>query len=442
MKADFLRRESAPAEQSPFGTSLLAEIRSRFHYVDEDPFSHRKRIFFENGGGSLTLKSVVTRSAEVMAVPDGSSRNNPAAKWLLGTLNEGEKAVRCFLGTEAAGQIVIGSTGTDIMFRFAHTILSQSQGGSVVSSLLEHAASHDAAGYWAQALDFEQINIPLPADTAIVGAQDYAAAVRADTVLATVIHTSHVSGMRVDVPAIVSAIRTRAPQCYILCDGIQHAAHGPVDVANYGVDAYIYSPYKAFSHRSGAFGWINDRLKLLPHEKMEGKPADNWNLGGRDPALFAGQAAQVEYLIWLGGHFTIDTDDRALVVAAMSAIGAHEASLIHLLLFGKPELPGLLKMQGVAVIGEDRMTTREGAVSFHVRGHSALAIVAALEEMGIRTHYRLNEPASSSRYTLQSVNMPDCVRVSFCHYNTASEVERLLTALPAVIGRSAQDEAT
>ena len=423
------------AMTAPFDATLLDDIRSRFLYVDEDPFSGQKRAFLENGGGSLTLKSVVHNSAEVMGIPDGSSRGNAAARQLLERINAGKMAARCFFGAggDDSGQLVTAATGTEILFRLARTILLQSSSGSVVSSCLEHAASHDAAGYWASRLGFRHISVALPASTGVIGPDDYAHAVKADTVLATVIHTSHVTGMRADLSAIVKAIRSKSPSCFVLCDGIQHAAHGPIDVGSYDVDAYVFSPYKVFSHRSGALGWIAHRLAVMPHEKMEGKAAENWDLGGRDPALFAGLAAVVDYLSWLGGRFTKDAEPRSRVVAAMQAVNRHEAGLIHFLIHGKNGLRGLIDLPRVTVIGETGIARREGAVSFNVRGRSSRDVVAALEAQGARTHFRLNEPSSSSRFVLQSLGLDDCVRVSFCHYNTAEEVGRVLSVLSQLV---------
>ena len=40
-----------------FSPNLLAEIRKKFAFVEECPFVG-ERIFFENAGGALTLKSV------------------------------------------------------------------------------------------------------------------------------------------------------------------------------------------------------------------------------------------------------------------------------------------------------------------------------------------------------------------------------------------------
>ena len=41
---------------------IIKNIREKFAHVEDCPYSG-KRIFFENAGGSLTLKSVVDRSA-------------------------------------------------------------------------------------------------------------------------------------------------------------------------------------------------------------------------------------------------------------------------------------------------------------------------------------------------------------------------------------------
>ena len=43
---------------------LIDEIRDRFAHVETCPYQG-KRVFFENAGGALTLKSVVDRSTEV-----------------------------------------------------------------------------------------------------------------------------------------------------------------------------------------------------------------------------------------------------------------------------------------------------------------------------------------------------------------------------------------
>ena len=56
-----------------FEESLQQQIRDRFMYVDHCPYQG-PRIFFENAGGALTLKSVVEVNTELAGIPDNQGR--------------------------------------------------------------------------------------------------------------------------------------------------------------------------------------------------------------------------------------------------------------------------------------------------------------------------------------------------------------------------------
>ena len=421
--------------KSPIDDALMAQIRDRFFHVESDPVTG-PRIFLENGGGSLILKAAIEKSAETAAYPDSPSRRNETAGHIAQIMRKGKADLGHFFGAES-GQIVYGATGTEILFRVVRSGLENAERGSVLSSSLEHSASHDAAFCWAQAFGHEHIDIPLNAETGAVTPQDYAAATRPDTRLATVIHTSHVTGKRVDLGGITAAIRSVAPDCLIICDGIQHAPHGPIYAERDDVDAYVFAPYKAFSRRGGAFGWVSDRLANMPrNDQMVGKPADNWSLGSPDPSLFAAASAIHDYLCWLGAHFTDSANERDRVVAALDAATAHEVSLIDLLINGKDDLPGLAAYNSVTLIGDKTMQDREGAVCFAVNDRKSTEIVDAFAQHDIRIHHRGSDDASSSRFVLDSVQLDDCVRVSMCHFNTHEEIEAVLKALPEIVGPS------
>lgn len=60
-----------------FDAALLERLREQFANVDADPYTG-KRIYFENAGGALRLKSVIDAVAAQMALPDNAGRNNPA----------------------------------------------------------------------------------------------------------------------------------------------------------------------------------------------------------------------------------------------------------------------------------------------------------------------------------------------------------------------------
>lgn len=431
MKSDLSAISPPP---SPFTHTLMQQIRDRFFYADADPISG-PRIFLENGGGSLVLRAAVERRAALQALPDSASRRNDSAARLRETVALGTQHLRQFFGVES-GHIVYGATGTELLFRIVRAALERAPQGSVVSSSLEHTSSHDAALNWAAAFGHEHIDIAFDPETVLVTPEQYGRAVRPDTVLATVIHTSHVSGTRVDLPGICAAIRAVAPRCFIVCDGIQHAPHGPVTAETDGVDAYVYAPYKAFSPRGAAYAWVSERLANVPRNDTHGKAPTNWSLGSSDPSMYAAISAVHEYLLWVGEQVAHPADPphspAMAVQAAMRAINDHERSLIHRLIHGAPGLTGLAGIPGVRLVGGLDTSTREGALSFALPGHKAMDLTDRFAERGIRVHYRTGGAGSSARFVLDPLGMADALRISLCHFNTEAEMDAVLKALAEI----------
>ena len=108
----------------------------------------------------------------------------------------------------------------------------------------------------------------------------------------------------------------------------------------------------------------------------------------------------------------------------------HEAALIQLLLFGEDGLTGLAAFDGVTLVGPPTLAGREGMVSFNLDGLRAPALVRRFAEHDIRVHARIADGYSG--HILAALGIPDCLRVSMCHYNTLDEVRALLRALRAI----------
>jgi selenocysteine lyase/cysteine desulfurase len=409
-----------------FAPDLMAEIRARFAHVERCPIANTPRIFFENGGGSLKLRAAVERSAEMALLPDQEQRDNDASRHLSRLIEDGRRDLLLFLGA-STGQAISGETGTELLYRLIRAVALSAPPGPVMSSNLEHPASHDAAHYWAKATVRRWIDIRFDPRSGTVTPADYARAVTPDTRIATVIHTSQLTGYRVDLAGIVKAIRAVAPDCYVIVDGIQAAPHGAIDVDESGCDGYVFSAYKCYSRLSTGFAWLSDRLTQVPHEHMLGKPVRYWEFGSRDPGIFAAHSTVIDYFCWLGAKFTRSRDRRALLVAGAQAMEAHENALLHLLLFGDDSVRGLSQIKGVRVIGPADLAGRQGIVSFRLDGMTSPALVQALAARGIRTHARITDAYSG--HILEELGLPDCLRVSFCHYNSAEEIRALLGAV-------------
>jgi cysteine desulfurase/selenocysteine lyase len=383
---------------------LLEEIRNRFAHVDSCPFSGQ-RVFFENAGGALTLNSVVNTSTKFAAIPDNQGRANAGAEALVAIIKK-SKADMCTFFNASNGQFFVGESGTELTYRLIRTAVMGSGGGSVIGSTVEHPASRSAAQHWAKQANMPYISVAHDDATGLVTADAYTAKMTAEVKVATILHTSPVTGMAIDVASIAAAIRAIAPDCFIIVDGIQHASHG------YGV------------------AWASDRLSQLPLEALIDGPLENWEMGTRDTGAYATFSDVIDYFDWLGGQVSDTTEPRARIEAAGAAIKSHEKLLTDAMLFGTGNLPGLAEIEGVTIIGGQDNPSREGLVCFALQTVPALDIVEKLNQSGIRTHIRKADHYSGN--ILTPLGLPAAVRVSMCHYNTVGEVTAFLTAMKEI----------
>lgn len=413
---------------------LMDAVRSRFAHVDSCPFEG-PRVFFENAGGALTLKAVAETSALYAAYPDNQGRDNPASRALMAAIARGKDDMRLFFNAPA-GQVFVGESGTEVLFRLIRTAaLGAEAGGIMLSTMLEHPASRSAMARWAEVTNRPHVLVPHDNASGNVSAEDYLRHITPDVRVASIIHTSPVTGMAVDVAAVAAEIRNAAPGCFIIVDGIQHASHGAVDIAAAGIDGYAISPYKVFSRHGYGVGWASDRLTACTKETVKGGPATNWEMGTRDAGSYATFSDVVNYLAWLGGHFTAETDRRKRLEAAGKAIHAHEHMLAEKMICGMGNLRGLKDIPGVQIIGGPDNRRREGVASFVLQGSSSEAIVAHLNARGVRTHTRKADHYSGN--ILAPLKLTDCVRVSFSHYNTETDVAQFLAALDEFLEKAA-----
>ena len=407
-------------------TALTSNIRNQFAHVETCPFSG-SRIFFENAGGALTLKSAVETSGTFAAIPDNQGRDNPASAALVDVINRAKADMAVFFNAPA-GKFFVGESGTELSFRLIRTaIMGSKPGGAVIGSSVEHPASRSAALHWAEIASKSYIDVPHDDATGQVTADMYAGRMTPDVRMATVLHTSPVTGIANDVAAIAAAIRAVAPEAFIFVDGIQHASHGRIDIESYDIDGYVVSPYKVFSRHGYGVAWASDRLTALPIETLKNGPSGNWEMGTRDTGAYATFSDVVRYFEWLGEQVSDASNPRAKIEAVGKAIHDHEQALTDAMLHGIGNLPGLANLPGVTILGGADNPDREGLVCFALDHVPAADIVAKLNAEGIRTHIRRADHYSGN--ILKPLGLDAAVRVSLCHYNTVDEVRSLLAAM-------------
>tara|TARA_E500000075_G_scaffold108277_1_gene101534 strand:+ start:9207 stop:10463 length:1257 start_codon:yes stop_codon:yes gene_type:complete len=405
---------------------LIESIRKKFMHVETCPFEG-DRIFFENAGGSLRLKSVVETSALYASYPDNQGRENEASKALVRSIENGKSKMRLFFNADR-GDVIVGESGTELLFRLIRTAaLELPRGGTMLSSTLEHPASMSAMKKWAKNTLRSHIIVEHDDELGTVDEKAYLKKLTRDVRVVSIVHTSPVTGMTVDLEKITKEVRNVTPDCIIIVDGIQHSSHGAIDVQKYNIDGYVVSPYKMFSRHGYGVAWASDRLCALGKEQLVGGPFQNWELGTRDAGSYATFSDVVDYLDWLGSNFTNSESARERLEASSVAIKAHEEELVNLALHGSENLIGLIKIEQIEIIGDLASTSREGVVSFYFKNKPSTLIVEKLRQRKIRVHIRKDDHYCGN--ILRPLNQKDCIRFSICHYNSKAEVIEFLKAI-------------
>ena len=405
---------------------LMDSIREKFMHVETCPFEG-ERIFFENAGGSLRLKSVVETSALYASYPDNQGRENEASKALVRSIENGKAKMRLFFNADR-GDVIVGESGTELLFRLIRTAaLELPRGGAMLSSTLEHPASISAMKKWARNTQRNHIIVEHDDGLGTVDEKAYLKKLTSDVRVVSVVHTSPVTGMTVDLEKITREVRNVTPECMIIVDGIQHSSHGAIDVQKYDIDGYVVSPYKMFSRHGYGVAWASDRLCALGKEQLVGGPYQNWELGTRDAGSYATFSDVVDYLEWLGSNFTNSESARERLEASAVAIKSHEQELVNLALHGSENLVGLIKNEKIEIIGDLTSTSREGVVSFYLKNNPSSLIVEKLRKRKIRVHIRKDDHYCGN--ILGPLNQKDCIRFSICHYNSKAEVIAFLKAI-------------
>lgn len=413
-------------ETGVFSEHLMKGIRARFENVESDPVSG-PRIYFENAGGTLRLKSVMEVVRLFTGLPDNAGRRNKTSRLIAETIKQGRAAVRLLLGADE-GRIISEQSGTGMIFRILGTIARSVKGGNIVTTNLEHPAVYDACHILARRHGLECRVAGLDPRSGSVPVDAVARLVDRDTVFVAVIHSSNILGTVNDVARMIQESRKIKADLFTVIDGCQYASHGVMDVTPYEADGYIFDSYKVYGKIGTNFAHVTDRLARLDRDNLQGKAPHDWDLGTREPAAFAAIGCVAEYLRWLGGHYAESAEPRRRILAAMRAIEGHERGLAELLLNGGDGRQGLLTMPGVRVYGEARdLSRRQAIVAFNVAGASAADVVDYLEEEGVRVHNRTSD--AYSRHTLEALGLAECVRVSLAHYNAGREVLFFLDAL-------------
>lgn len=404
---------------------LTAQIREKYHHVEVDPFTNKKRLFFDNSGGSFRLKAASDAFKKVDDLPNCGGHGGAASDYLDSLRTQACKDISTMFNAEG-GCIATSMTASIVLFDVSEAIIANVPGTNVVTTELEHPSAFDGCAIPAEKYGKELRVAKTNPETGTIDPETILNLIDKDTCLLSVIMTSNITGAVLDIETIAREARKIKPDLYIVCDSVQHTPHGLTDMKAWGLDCVNFAPYKFGGARGLGVGWLSERVMNLPHRKLIKEKQSNWEMGGCAPGMYAMLSAIFDYVCWIGKQFQDTEDRRELYVEGMTRIMLHERALLNRLLHGSDEVKGLLDIEGVKVaVNMDDLTQRDLIVPIVFDKLSCEEASRAYEKNGVVVHERTDASLYSARQ-VNSINQHGIVRISPLHCHTYADIDEFL----------------
>jgi cysteine desulfurase family protein (TIGR01976 family) len=374
-------------------------VRARYSALDRD------LAFFDGPGGTQCPDEVIDAIASYLR-QDNANIGAPyeTSVHTVELVGRAHAAAGRFLQCDA-GEVAFGSSMTSLNFLLTRALgRTLEPGDEIVCTRLDHDAN--VAPWLALAEDLGVVvRFAGVRDDLSLDLDDLESQLSERTRVVAFPIASNAVGTTPDVARIVELAHGAGALAW--ADAVHYGPHGPIDTAAWDVDVLLCSPYKFFGpHMGMAFG-KRDFLESLKPYKV--RPAADDPVGRRfehgtlQHELLAGFVAAVEYIESIGWE----------------ALTAHERSLGQRFLDGLPDpvqLYGLRTMEG-----------RVPTFAFNLPGRTSENVATELAAREIAVWH-------GDYYAIEIMKQlgleeSGAVRAGFVHYNTAEEVDRLLTAL-------------
>ena len=218
---------------------------------------------------------------------------------------------------------------------------------------------------------------------------------------------------------LIASVRAKAPAAWVLVDGAQGIAHGPVDVQDLDCDFYAFSGHKLFGPTGTGVLW--GREELLAQWPV-------FKTGGEMIAEVSYQDASWNVLPYrleagtphIAGVIGLGEAVRWFSSLDIAAMKQHEAALLQSLTAQAQAFDGL------RIIGN--ASDKVAILSFNMaEGHPAdIGFLLDRQGIAIRTGHHCAEPL------MRRLGVAGTARASFSIYNTLAEVDALFAGLRKV----------
>jgi cysteine desulfurase family protein (TIGR01976 family) len=407
----------------------LAWVRSQFPSLRQTVNGH-PATFLDGPAGTQVPQRVID------AVRDYYERSNANTCGAFATSRRSDSMIASARGAMAdlfncaSDEVFFGPNMTTLTFALARAIGRDLQpGDEIVVTTLDHDANVapwralEERGAVIRQVDIDEEDSTLDMD-------DLRRKITPRTRLVAVGYASNALGTINPVEEIVGLAHAAGALAFI--DAVHYAPHGSIDVRTLDCDFLACSPYKFFGPHMGCmYGKREHLLRFRPYKVRPATDSlpDRWETGTQTHECIAGVAAAIDYLADLGRR-AVQAEKggisrRNALVAGYRAIRGHEMVLAARMIKGLLEIPGL-RFFGISEPA--RFASRVPTVGVRLANHTPLEAATFLGDRGIFTwdgnYYALN---LTERLGVEKDG--GLLRVGLVHYNTAEEVDRLLSAL-------------
>ena len=362
--------------------------------------------FFDGPGGTQVPDEVIDAIAGYLRESNANAGGFFAtSRRTDAVLNEARRAAAAFVGGEPE-EVAFGANMTSLNFTLTRTLGRElAAGDEILVTKLDHDANVSPWLELSRDLELEVGFVEID-DEGRLDLDDLERRLSDRTRVVAFPWASNALGTLVDVERVTALAHEAGALAWV--DAVHYAPHGPIDVAAASVDVLICSPYKfygphlgiAFAKREILERWRPYKVRPAPDQPL----GQRFETGTQPHELFAGFIACVGYLDSLG----------------WDAIVQHERELGKRFLTG---LPDSFTLHGIP--------TMEGRVPTFALTHdrySSAELAERLAERGIAAWHG-NYYALEVLRALGLEDIGGALRIGIVHYNTASEIDRLLDTL-------------
>lgn len=396
-------------------------VRSQFPALSEP--SLQGQAFFENAGGSFACRQVIDRLTRFYRERKVQPYYDFDASRIAGEeMDEARSRLAAMLGVETE-EVSFGPSTTQNTYVLAQAFGEwMKPGEAIIVSNQDHEAN---TGPWRR-LAGRGVEIrewTIDRDTGHLPIEGLKALLDDKVRLVCFPHASNIVA-EINPVAEIAAL-SHSAGAYVCVDGVSYAPHGFPSVAELGADIYLFSAYKTYGPHQGVMVIRRELGLTLPnqgHYFNANTLHKRFTPAGPDHAQVAASAGMADYYDDLyAHHFRTEAPAAARSAAVRNLMRSRETDLL------KPVLEFLGTKNSVRLLGPKIAESRAPTLAM-VLNEPGNDVARRLAPYGIMC-------GGGNFYGVRCLQAQGvdpargALRISFVHYTSKEEVEKLIVAL-------------